>query len=184
MESISPVTLDRDETLVAELHRLGVRHLVQTKAIEPRPLPPADLLSGLIANNDARMQAALILLFLRQPAYSQSVHIALACLSDAQGMELKLYYQAAGYLQSELEPALRMCLPDWKPLPDLFSAELGLPPFPQPDVDAALRALGDLHRQCSGLNCNWSGSYRQNLPLFLNHLQHDHRFQEFKQTLP
>ncbi len=166
---------DRDEVLVAELHRLGVRHLARLKPVEPlpTPVPPAVLIAGLAASGDARLQAALILLFLRQPAYNQHLPEALAKLSSTAAAEVKLYYQAAVYLQKELEPSLRAHLTDWHSLPDLFSADLGLPAPGTVDTDSALQALGERHRQLSGWNCNWSDSYRQNVPRFLKHIQHD-----------
>lgn len=142
---------DRDEILVAELHRLGVRHLARLKAVEPLPvpMPPADLIAGPVASDDARLQAALILLFLRQPAYNQDLPEARAKLSSTAAAEVKLYYQAAVYLQKELEPSLRAYLADWQPLPDLFSSELGLPAPGAIDTVSALRALGERHRQLS-----------------------------------
>ncbi len=167
--------MDREEILVTQLHHLGVRHLARLKIVVPlpAPMPPAELIAGLATSDDARLQAALILLFLRQPAYSQNLPEALARLSSTPAAEVKLYYQAAAYLQNELEPSLRRQLADWQPLPDLFSAELGLPAPGAVDTDAALRALGECHRQLSGWNCNWSGSYRQNISRFLKHISHD-----------
>ena len=180
------LVVDRDEMLVAELHRLGVRHLARLKVVEPPPdpLPPAELIAGLAASDDARLQAALILLFLRQPSYSHYLPDALAQLSGATATEVKLYYQAAVYLQTELEPTLHGHLPDWQPLPDLFSSELHLPAFNTVAVGPALRALGERHHQLSGWDCNWSGSYRQNIPRFLKHLQHDNRHHEPRSTEP
>jgi hypothetical protein len=57
-----------DEALVAELHRLGVRHLVRRwpTLIYP-PLPATELIAGLAGHRQARLRGALILLFLRRP---------------------------------------------------------------------------------------------------------------------
>jgi len=174
------LVVDRDEMLVAELHRLGVRHLARLKVVEPPPdpLPPAVLIAGLVASDEARLQASLIPLFLHQPAYSQHLPDALTQLSNSAATEVKLYYQAAVYLQTELEPILREHLPEWQPLPDLFSSELGLPALHAVEAEVALCALGERHCQLSGWNCNWSGSYRQNIPRLLKHLQHDNRHHE------
>ena len=175
MSVLQTLTLDRDEWLVAELHRLGVRHLARFKVIAQPPEPPAplDLITGLATSDDARLQAALILLFLRRPDYSHYLPEAVAQLSEAAAAELKLYYQAAVYLQAELEPTLRAYVADWQPLPDLFSAQLNLPAPGMTPPDEALRALGEHHRQQSGLACSWAASYRQNIPRFLKHLRDD-----------
>lgn len=161
-----------DELFVAELHRLGVDHLVRLSTIAPStPIPPCDLIVGLAASNDARLQAALILLFLRRPSFNQYLPDALLQLSSASATALKLYYQAAVYLQNELQSELKTVLEDWQPLPDCFCAELGLPPSGSSPTDEALRALGARHRELSGWAYNWSGSYRQNISRFLKHLK-------------
>lgn len=165
------------ESLVAELHRMGVRHLARLSQTEPdaQPIPPATLISALMQSEDARLQAALILLFLRQPTYSQSLPEALHLLPEPLAAETQLYYQAAVYLQYDLESALRRYVFAWQPLPDLFSAALNLP-SPNPNTTTqSLQALGHVHAQLTGLSCNWSESYRQNIPRFLKHLEHDYQ---------
>ncbi len=167
------VAIDQDEALVAELHRLGVRHLARLTPIEyPDPLTPGTLIAGLAASEDARLQAALILLFLQYPTYSRYLSTTLSQLSDPSANALKLYYQAAVYLQTELAPVLRMGVEDWQTLPDYFSVELDLLPVGALSLNDALKALGERHHQLSGWACNWSGSYQQNIPRFLKHLQH------------
>jgi hypothetical protein len=165
------------ESLVAELHRLGVRHLARLVETEPdsQPIPPATLIRALIQSEDARLQAALILLFLRRPAYSLALPQALSALPDELALEVKLYYQAALYLQPDLQSLLGRSIINWQALPDLFSESLSLPVPGSIDMGDALQALGALHAQVSGLACNWSDSYRQNIPRFLKHLEHDNR---------
>lgn len=172
-------TFNQDEALVAELHRLGVRHLARFTSTMPKtPMPPGDLLAALARHPQARFQASLILLLLRQPALSTRVPQALERLEKRAALTLKLYYQAAVYLQRELEPEMTVRLDNWQLLPDLFSTELGLPPAEsvQPDgksVQSALEALGAAHRRLTGWAFNWVGAYRQNIPLFLKHLSSD-----------
>ena len=170
-------TLDQDELLVAELYRLDVRHLRRLAPIQsPGALEPAELLAALAAHPQARLQASLILVFLRHPEFSAALATALEHLSAPAADTLKLYYQAAAYLQRELEPEVRSRLKNWTPLPDFFSAEFRLPPtesiVPGPrSSQAALRAVGDIHRQRSGWAYNWAESYRHYVPYFLKHLQ-------------
>ena len=130
---------------------LGVDHLARLSAVKPaRPIAPADLIAGLAASNDARLQAALILLFLRQPSFNQYLPEALHQLSGEVAITLKLYYQAAVYLQDELQSELKASLADWQRLPDLFSAELGLPPSGNVSTNAGLHVLGKRHEELTG----------------------------------
>jgi hypothetical protein len=84
---------------------------------------------------------------------------------------LRLYYQAAAYLRPELYAALQDISDDVAPLPDLFSAQLGLPAVGKLPAEAALLALGEMHARLSGRAYNWAGSYRQHIPLFLRQLR-------------
>ena len=165
-------SLAHDEQLVVELHRLGVEHLVRLQLELPcTPLAPVDLIATLAAHPQARFRSSLILLFLRRPAYSRFVPAALVRLDLPAATTLRLCYQAAVYLRLELENDLRPYSDDVAPLPDLFSAELGLPPPGRLPADEALTALGDLHRRLSGRAYNWAGSYRQHIPLFLRQVK-------------
>jgi hypothetical protein len=163
---------DQDEALVAELHRLGVQHLIrlQPDTMYP-PLPPAELIAGLANHRLARLRAALILLFLRQPSLSGTAKLVLPSLVGQAAFTLRLYYQAAAYLRPELEADLRRASDDLAALPDLFSAELGLPAVGSVPADRGLQALGETHTRLSGRAYNWSGSYRQHIPLFLLQLR-------------
>lgn len=171
-----PLALDQDEALVGELYRLEIRHLSRLATYPPAgSIPPEKLLAALAAHPQARFQASLILVFLRHPELSAALPAALEHLETPAINTLKLYYQAAAYLQRELELELRGRLENWQLLPDLFSAQLGLPsaasirPEPRGSQDA-LRALGEAHRQLSGWAFNWTESYRHYVPFFLRHL--------------
>jgi hypothetical protein len=178
MDNVNPIrTLDQDERLVAELYRLDVRHLSRLAPVQSSSaMQPAELLAALATHPQARFQASLILVFLRHPEFSAALHTALAHMSAPAADTFKLYYQAAAYLQRELEPEVRSRLKNWTPLPDFFSAELRLPPAesigPGPrSSQAALRAVGDIHRQRSGWAFNWAESYRHYVPFLLKHLE-------------
>ncbi len=172
-----PASPDDDEALVAELYRLGVRHLSRLAPFQPASsMPPVDLLAALAKHPQARFQASLVLVFLRHPEFSAALPAALVQLSQPAADTLRLYYQAAVYLQRELEPELQGRMENWQLLPDLFSPDLGLPPAetihagPRASQDA-LRALGDVHRQRSGWAFNWAESYRHYMPFLIKHLQ-------------
>jgi hypothetical protein len=163
-----------EESLVAELHRLGVRHLARLAPGAAREaISPQALLAGLASSPAARLRSSLILLFLRRPDYSRALPGTLEQLDPAAANILRLYYQAAVYLQDELQAKLRACLPAWQPLPDLLSAELGLAQPKVDEVDRALRSLGDLHARLTDHKANWAGSYRQHISLFLRQLKQD-----------
>jgi hypothetical protein len=161
-----------DEVLVAELYRLGIKHLARLEIVEPPNITPTDLIKGLAMSEDARVQASLILLFLRQPVFSKYTGEAIKQLSEESADTVKLYYQAAFYLQAELEPVLKEILPAWQKLPDLFSDYLKMPTFSS--IEEALGNLGERHRELSGWAYNWSGSYRQNIARFIKQLRRDY----------
>ena len=164
--------IHQDEALVAELHRLGVRHLVRLQPdIAHPPMSPTQLIVGLASHRQARFRAALILLFLRRPSQSGIALTVGQSLAGPPANTLRLNYQAAAYLRPELDAELQKISDDAVPLPDLFSAELGLPAVGSVRAETALTALGDIHRRLSGRAYNWAGSYRQHIPLFLRQLR-------------
>ena len=162
-----------DEILVAELYRLGIRHLARLEIVEPPNITPIDLIKGLALSEDARVRALLILLFLRHPSFHCYAREATQQLPLKAAQTLKLFYQAAYYLQRELEATLKELLNDWQRLPDLFSQELDLPSTGS-SVDDLLRLLGEKHRALTGKAYNWSGSYRQDIPRFIKHLRQEY----------
>jgi hypothetical protein len=161
-----------DEMLVAELYRLGIRHLARLEIVEPPNITPTELIKGLAMSVDARVQASLILLFLRQSTFSKYTSEAIKQLPEESANTVKLYYQAAFYLQAEIEPVIKEILPAWQRLPDLFSDNLNLSVYSS--IDEALCNLGEKHRELSGWAYNWSGSYRQNIARFIKQLRRDY----------
>lgn len=161
-----------DEKLVAELYRLGIKHLARLEIVEPPNITPAELIKGLAMSEDARVRGSLILLFLRYPSFHQYTCEVIQQLPLKATQTLKLFYQAAFYLQIELGSTLRELLGDWQPLPDLFSKELNLPSTGS-STDELLSLLGDKHRELTGKAYNWRGSYRQNIARFIKHLKRE-----------
>lgn len=175
LDTSAELTLIHDEQVVAELQRLGVDHLTRLRPeVEAVPITPVALLVALAEHREARLRSALILLFLRQPKFAEVVREAIEQADSGAANNLRLYYQAALYLQTEIQAALKAYLPEWQPLPDLFSVELGLPAPSSVKTYSGLEALGELHRQLSGWSYNWAGSYWQNIDRFVTHLKQLH----------
>jgi hypothetical protein len=152
-----------EEALVAELELLGIRYLSrQTSYQATRVRPPARLLVDLARQQNARVREALIAVFLACPKYTHAVSASVAELDATDpfaAADLRLLYTAATLLQHKhherLEPFLGV---RWLWLPDLFSADLGLPRSHMP-ADDKLALLGRAHREATGVLANWSGTY-------------------------
>jgi hypothetical protein len=170
-------TVGRDELLIAELHRRGITHLSLSHCPSTDILSDVELIAALAESQSARLNASLILLFLRHPELSNSLPDALNRIIEPAVSTLMLYYQAAVYLQRELEPQLHSLVGHSDDLPDLFSQVLNTPAVEMirsgTTCYAALSSLGQVHRNRSGWNCIWAGSYRQHISLFLRLLQQE-----------
>ena len=150
-------TLSANE-LTAELQAHGLAFLVGEQPAPSTPrLSSAKLLADLAQQQDARLRASLIALFLSNAAAADAVPVALSQLDDETQMTLKVYYTAAVILQDKHAERLRSLSPGWFPLPDLFSRELGLPTAGDPQM--RLQQLGQVHHQVTGLAANWPGTY-------------------------
>lgn len=132
------------ETLVAELRERGVAYLVPSDARAQHP-PPSDeaLILALLEQTDARLRMALVPLFLRRPHLSEEVARLAGRLKPSQRLELQTYYQAALYLQRLWRTRLGFYLDTSSLLPDLFSAEMGLPSPDERHGKVGLYALAD-----------------------------------------
>ena len=118
------------ETLVAALRDNGVSYLVPGDADTDEVLKsPVRLLSALLRQPDARLQLAIVSLFLRQPVLAETVPALAARLDASLSLELQtLYMAAAVYLQRHWQSRLSIYLDDMTLLPDLFSRQMDLPP--------------------------------------------------------
>ena len=172
--------MDRDELLIAELYRLGITHLWYSPVQSSESLSPSELIAGLAESSSARLNSALILLFLRHPEFGDAVPDALAKVSKTAADTLKLYYQAATYLQREMQPQLQALLGNQHDLTDLFSQEFHTPSVESipggAKCQAALDSLGEVHTARSGWNYHWARSYRQHIPLFIRLLNREKRY--------
>jgi hypothetical protein len=148
-----PISADH---LAAELERLGVPFLMP-QGQPSEPLSPVDLLVGLAAVEDARLQLALIPLLLTRPDYAEHVNTAAMQLDHDNRVLLTCYYTAAMLLQRKHNFRPGTSPGEVTRLPDLFSQSLGL--VAVGGVDDQLFALANRHGELSGEPINWLGTY-------------------------
>lgn len=159
------------EQLVAALRRYGVRFLAPSDPQGEGDLSPQDLVARLVAHGDARLRLALISLFLLHPEWGEQVPTWLPSLEPSVAQEIKIWYQAAVYLQRLWWTRLGLYLGDFPPLPDWFSQELGLPSAQERQGKKGLYALADWHRQHSPYPFNRLASYQRAVELLIGQLK-------------
>ena len=149
-----------EEKLVAALDLVGVRYLSRQTLYQATGVrPPASLLADLIRQPSARVRLAVIAVLLAHPEYAESIPAALMRLSPPEQLTLRLLYMAACLTQRENADRLQRFVADgWRWLPELFSAELGLPAEGTPHERLAI--LGEAHWRLTGTAVNWAGTYR------------------------
>jgi hypothetical protein len=152
-------SLLEEERIVAELEQLGIGYLSrQTPDRAQHVRAPETLLADLVQQPSARVRTAVIAVLLAHPEYAAAVPAALAKLQPAGRMDLRLYYTATMLLQQEYAHCLRSVVgPGWQRLPDLFSAEFGVPAEGPPRE--RLLHLGRVHHRLTGVAANWAGTY-------------------------
>lgn len=130
---------------------------------------PAVFLASLAASNEARLRLALIPLLLRRPELARHATASLCLMAPAAQTCFKCYYTAAVRLQERHRLRLEKVLGRADLLPDLFSAELGVPERTNPDD--ALHVLAVRQRQLTGRNINWLGTYEHGAECMLQALE-------------
>ncbi len=151
-----PITTDE---LVGALDALGVPFLaggIQT----PRTfaLSRAELLLGLARDPDARVRLAVIPLLLVHPECAEVIPEVAKQLEEEARLTFECYYTAAHWLQRKYEKTLTNLVGELKPLPDWFSAKLGLASG-ETEAGRALEKLGKRHQALSRERLNWHGTY-------------------------
>lgn len=148
-----------EEALVAELELLGINYLSRQsdrRAVQARP--PAQLLADLVRQPGARVRHSVISVLLAHPEYARVIPDALRQLSEDERSSLRLLYTAAVLLQQKYADDLRQAAQgELKPLPDLFSDELGIPS--NATLASQIDALGRVHRCATNVVANWTGTY-------------------------
>jgi hypothetical protein len=146
-----------DDALVGELDALGIHFLTGGDGRTRAHLPPAVLLAGLAASDDARVQSAIIPLLLVRPDYA---HAAAAAAQQLQGRARVLFcclHTAAVYLQQEHAHALRAAGFPTAALAERFVAELDLPTRIAGDQGLHLLALRQ--KQLLQDSSDWLATY-------------------------
>lgn len=130
------------EALVAALQDWGLHYLAPSDA-EPGPTAPSarELIARLAGHSHPRLRLALIPLLILHPELATEVR-ALS-LPPPADQRLKELYTAAACLQRMWSIRLRFYLGAQARLPDLFSADLGLPPADQDHGKPCLHALAE-----------------------------------------
>ncbi len=169
------------DSLVAALEEYGIRFLMGGDGIPSAlaRISPDELIAKLAAHQDPRLRMALTALFLLHPEWASYVPEIAERLNGAALIELKARYMAAVYLQRMWRTRLRYYLGDYILLPDLFSAELGLPLPDERYGKTGLYALADWHQRHSRYPFNRLGSYNKALELLIGQLRakaHQHEF--------
>jgi hypothetical protein len=155
--------------LITTLESLGLHFVTGGEQREATPVSPSVLIAGLAEQTDARLHMALTALLLYLPHFADEVSAALISLSPVAGQRLKIFYTAAVFLQQTYQEALEQVGLSGQTLPDLFSAELGIPPEIPPHE--ALRRLGEYHRRKTGLAANWVGMYHHSAKRLITRLR-------------
>jgi hypothetical protein len=153
--------------LVDALSLRGIGFLDSEPDEARAPLTNAELIAGLATSPDPRLRNALALLFVRRPELAEGVPAALAVLPPGPGMTLREQYSAAVYLQHMWHTRLGLYLPGMAQLPDLFTAELGLP---RPEERFGLSGLRALELR-SGFNL--TSSYDTMMALLFDQLRRE-----------
>lgn len=152
-------SLIEEEKLVAELELLGVAYLSRQSSWQVDQVrSPEFLIADLIRQPHARVREVVIAVLLAYPSYADAVLKTIDCLSYSEQTTLRFFYTAAMLLQREYAEQLRPFVQSrWVWLPDLFSVELGLTTSGAPRE--RLMGLAQKHREVSGINLNWAGTY-------------------------
>jgi hypothetical protein len=174
--------MDREERLVAELQRLGIRYISRKESFQARSVrPPRRLLADLVGQPSSRVRMAIIPLLLAKPQFSDAVPAVIKDISDDEAFLMKILYTAAMYLQQiYAEQQARYLDPGDRFLADRYSAELGLPEGL--DARAALHALGQLHKTATALNINWAGTYENAVQKWLRQMALEEKWKQFQPT--
>ncbi|MCX6048717.1 MAG: hypothetical protein NT075_26745 [Chloroflexi bacterium] len=118
-------------------------------------------------SHEARLRLALIPLLLQYPAFAVYTRSVAEQLPQPAQLVLKCYYTAAQLLQQKYLIRLEALFGQSTPLPDLFTAELGLPTWQNPE--AGLQALAERQRNLSERAINWLGTYEHGAQRLLTH---------------
>ncbi|MBI5352428.1 MAG: hypothetical protein HZB50_07300 [Chloroflexi bacterium] len=150
-----------EDKLVSELWARDVRFILGSTPESPPTLPPDHLITALAESHEARLQLSLIPLFLRHPEFAVYTKVVAKKLNPASQLILKCFYTAAVWLEQKHLSRNKM--------PDLFSKELGMSPYSDPEEN--LYALAKRQQKLSGSSINWIGTYQHAADIWLKEME-------------
>jgi hypothetical protein len=162
-QRMSSRTAISGDQLTNALHTLGVHFVLgRQKNDELLHQHPALLVAALAASNEARLRLALIPLFLEHPEFATHARAVANTLDPSARLTLQCYYSAAVWLGQIHQPGKTH-------LPDHFSKDIGLVPTDEPEQN--LRLLAKRHKEQSGAQINWLGTYHHAAEIWLKGLE-------------
>lgn len=171
------------ETLVAELRKRGITYLAPSDAQATEEIADdAALIMALLHQDDSRLKLALANMFLRHPELAQSLGQLIEQLDRKSTVDLQTLYTAAVYLQRLWRSRLTFYLGKLDLLPDLYSAQLGLPPAEERFGKVGLYALAESWQARSAYPFNRLASLNKAIDLFFEQLKIERRQHEFTST--
>ena len=149
------------EQLANALHVLGVKFIMGGEGDDNElHKKPVRLLSELAQSKESRLRLSLIPLFLEHPEFSLYVNRAARKLEPVARITLECYYTAAVFIRKKYQPRR-------KALPDRFSMKLNL--SLTNNAEENLHTLAKRHREISGIQANWFGTYNHAAQRWLVH---------------
>jgi hypothetical protein len=161
---MSQTTTINGEQLAHALRALGVNFIIgEGEKDQSLHKQPARLIAALADSKEARLRLSLISLFLEHPEFASHARVVVESLSPSAQLTLQCYYTAAVWLGQIYK--------DWdQSLPDHFSKELGLVSSNDPEEN--LRALAERHKELSGVQVDWLGTYSHAARVWLKGLEY------------
>lgn len=160
------------ETLVAELKERGITYLAPSDAQATEVVSSDEaLISALLASPDARLQLALVTLFIRHSHLAAHLPDLIKKIPPAQTLDLQTLYMAAVYLQRLWATRLSFYLDDMSLLPDLYSTQLNLPPADERFGKVGLYALAEAWTARSPYPFDRLASLNKTMELFFEQLK-------------
>jgi len=167
---MSSYTTPTGTELTNALYALGVKFILGgTNDKEPLHSHPVRMIVALAESDEARLRLSLIPLFLEHPEFSIHAKEAAGEVNSTARLTLQCYYSAAVWLQQKHPAKLESLMGQKATLPDYFSSELGLQRTDDPETN--LHLLAKRHRELSGNQVNWLGTYKHAAHIFIKGLE-------------
>jgi hypothetical protein len=158
------------EQLAGALQALGIQFIMgKSSADKSLHKHPASLIAALAESNESRLRLSIIPLFLEHPEFAAHVRGAANQVDPAGRLMLQCYYTAAVWLQRKYGSRIDLLIGRKESLPDYFSSGLGLQNTDDPTIN--LQQLAERHRQLSGAQVNWLGTYEHAAQVWIKGLE-------------